>query len=117
MELKITQMRMYHLSKGEVGRFYYEHQDKGFFERLKRFTTSGPLIAMELEHEEAVDRWRRLMGNTYPEKADPFTLRAKYGTKSIWWDRWNSNAVHGSDSEENAKNEINFFFGSNPTTV
>ena len=92
------------LEKTEAEKFYQIHQSKPFYNDLCEYLSSGPIIAMILEKENAVAENRKLMGATDPKKAEDNTLRKKYGI-SI-----DKNSVHGSDSVENAKVEINFFF-------
>ncbi len=92
------------LEKVEAEKFYQIHQSKPFYNDLCEYLSSGPIIAMILEKENAVAENRKLMGATDPKKAEDNTLRKKYGI-SI-----DKNSVHGSDSVENAKVEINFFF-------
>ena len=92
------------LEKAEAEKFYKLHQSKPFYNDLCEYLSSGPIIAMILEKENAVAENRKLMGATDPKKAEDNTLRKKYGI-SI-----DKNSVHGSDSVENAKVEINFFF-------
>ena len=94
------------LEKAEAEKFYQIHQSKPFYNDLCEYLSSGPIIAMILEKENAVAENRKLMGATDPKKAEDNTLRKKYGI-SI-----DKNSVHGSDSVENAKVEINFFFNS-----
>ena len=92
------------LEKAEAEKFYQIHQSKPFYNDLCEYLSSGPIIAMILEKENAVIENRKLMGATDPKKAEDNTLRKKYGI-SI-----DKNSVHGSDSVENAKVEISFFF-------
>ena len=92
------------LEKAEAEKFYQIHQSKPFYNDLCEYLSSGPIIAMILEKENAVAENRKLMGATDPKKAEDNTLRKKYGI-SI-----DKNSVHGSDSVENAKVEISFFF-------
>ena len=92
------------LEKAEAEKFYQIHQSKPFYNDLCEYLSSGPIIAMILEKENAVAENRKLMGATDAKKAEDNTLRKKYGI-SI-----DKNSVHGSDSVENAKVEINFFF-------
>ncbi|MBL9038651.1 MAG: nucleoside-diphosphate kinase [Archangium sp.] len=97
-------VRMQHLSKGEAEGFYAVHKERPFFKDLVSFMTSGPVVIMALEGENAMQKNRDLMGATDPKKATPGTIRADFA-KSI-----DANTVHGSDSVENAKNEIAYFF-------
>ena len=92
------------LEKSEAEKFYQVHQSKPFYNNLCDYLSSGPIIVMLLEKENAVTENRKLMGATDPKYAESGTLREKYGI-SI-----DKNSVHGSDSIENAKIEINFFF-------
>ena len=92
------------ISKSEAEDFYKVHQSKPFYNELCNYLSSGPIIVMILEKESAVKENRKLMGATDPTKAEEGTLRKKYGI-SI-----EKNSVHGSDSIENAKIEIEFFF-------
>ena len=94
------------ISKAEAEEFYKVHQSKPFYSELCNYLSSGPIVVMILEKENAVLENRKLMGATDPSKADEGTLRKKYGI-SI-----DKNSVHGSDSPENAKIEIDFFFKS-----
>ena len=92
------------LEKSDAEKFYKVHQTKPFYNDLCDYLSSGPIVVMALEKENAVADNRKLMGATDPENAESGTLREKYGI-SI-----DKNSVHGSDSVENAKIEINFFF-------
>ena len=92
------------LEKAEAEKFYQIHQSKPFYNELCEYLSSGPIITMVLEKENAVAENRKLMGATDPKNAEDGTLRKKYGI-SI-----DKNSVHGSDSLENAKIEIDFFF-------
>ena len=102
--LKIKQDKKIHLTKDEAAEFYKVHQSKPFYEDLCSYLSSGPIVAMILEGENAVLFNRELMGATDPKKAEDKTIRKLYGI-SI-----DKNSVHGSDSVENAKKEIDFFF-------
>ena len=93
-----------HISKSEAEEFYKVHQSKPFYGELCNYLSSGPIVVMILSKENAVIANRELMGATNPEDAKEGTIRKKYGL-SI-----DKNSVHGSDSEENAKKEIDFFF-------
>jgi nucleoside-diphosphate kinase len=93
-----------HLTKKQAEGFYAVHAGKGFFDELTDFMSSGPCIVMVLEKENAVKAWRDLMGATNPAEAAEGTLRRDFAT-SI-----GENAVHGSDSDENAAIEIAYFF-------
>jgi nucleoside-diphosphate kinase len=96
---------MAHLSKAEAEGFYAVHKERPFFNDLVSFMTSGPVMIQALEGENAVLKNRELMGATNPKEANPGTIRADFA-ESI-----DANAVHGSDSLENAKIEIEYFFG------
>ena len=93
-----------HISKSEAEQFYKVHETKPFYNDLCEYLSSGPIIVIILEKENAVVENRKIMGATDPKNADEGTIRNKYGI-SI-----DKNSVHGSDSVENAKKEINFFF-------
>ena len=100
----ISQEKKIQISKSEAEEFYKVHQSKNFYNELCEYLSSGPIYVMILEKENAVIENRKLMGSTNPKEADEGTIRKKYGL-SI-----DKNSVHGSDSVENAKIEINFFF-------
>jgi nucleoside-diphosphate kinase len=102
--LKIVAARMLHLSKADAEAFYAVHKARPFYADLVAYMTSGPVIAQVLEGENAVLKHRDIMGATDPKKAAPGTIRADLA-ESI-----EHNVVHGSDSAENAANEIAFFF-------
>ncbi len=102
--LKIIAAKMMHLTPSQAGEFYAIHRERPFFNDLVKFMCSGPVIVQALEGENAVAKHREVMGATNPKEAAPGTVRADFA-KSI-----DENAVHGSDSLENAKNEIAFFF-------
>ena len=102
--LKIVKSKKVKVSKEEALEFYKVHQTKPFYDKLCNYLSSGPIVVMILEGENAVSRNRELMGATDPLKAEEGTLRKMYGI-SI-----DKNSVHGSDSIENGKVEINFFF-------
>ena len=103
--LKIVQAKMVHLSKEDAEGFYAVHKERPFFNDLVTFMTSGPVMIQALEGDNAVLKNRELMGATNPQEAAPGTIRADFA-ESI-----DANAVHGSDSLENAKIEIEYFFG------
>lgn len=103
--LKIVQAKMAHLSKEEAEGFYAVHKERPFFNDLVTFMTSGPVMIQALEGDNAVLKNRELMGATNPQEAAPGSIRADFA-ESI-----DANAVHGSDSLENAKIEIDYFFG------
>ena len=100
----IKQEKKIQITKSEAEEFYKVHQSKPFFGELCNYLSSGPIVVMVLEKDNAVLANRKLMGATDPTKAEEGTLRKKYGI-SI-----DKNSVHGSDSLDNAKKEINFFF-------
>ncbi|BAT71095.1 nucleoside-diphosphate kinase [Thermosulfidibacter takaii ABI70S6] len=102
--LKIVAMKMIHLSKKQAEGFYYVHKDKPFFDSLTNYMSSGPIVVMVLEGENAIERWRKLMGATNPENAEEGTIRKRFGLNV------EKNSVHGSDSPESAKYEISYFF-------
>ena len=102
--LKIIKNKKVHITKEEAAEFYKVHQTKPFYQNLCNYLSSGPILVMVLEGEGAVSKNRQLMGATDPLKAENGTLRKMYGL-SI-----DKNSVHGSDSVENAKTEIGFFF-------
>ena len=103
--LKIIQAQMIELSKEEAEGFYEIHKERPFFNDLVSFMISGPVMIQALEGENAVIKNRELMGATNPKEAEPGTIRADFA-ESI-----DANAVHGSDSSENAIIEIDYFFG------
>jgi len=103
--LKIIKAMMVHLSKEEAEGFYAVHKERPFFNDLVKFMTSGPVMIQALEGDNAVLKNRELMGATNPKEADAGTIRADFA------DSIDANAVHGSDSLENAKIEIEYFFG------
>ena len=103
--LKIIKAQMIHLSKEEAEGFYEVHKERPFFNDLVTFMISGPVMIQALEGENAVLMNRELMGATNPKEADAGTIRADFA------DSIDANAVHGSDSLENAKIEIEYFFG------
>jgi len=104
--LKILDSKKIHISKEEASEFYKEHQSKPFYDELCKYLSSSPIFVMILEGENAVTLNRKLMGATNPKEADSNTIRKLYGI-SI-----DKNSVHGSDSADNAKKEISFFFKS-----
>ena len=104
--LNIKDSKKIHISKDEASEFYKVHQSKPFYNDLCLYLSSGPIIVMILEGENAILANRKLMGSTNPKDAEQNTIRKLYGI-SI-----DKNSVHGSDSIENAKKEIEFFFKS-----
>jgi len=107
--LKVVASRMIHLDAQKAGGFYAEHKERGFFKDLVAFMTSGPIVVQVLEGENAVALNRQLMGATNPKEAAKGTIRADFASTI------DANAVHGSDSVESAKREINYFF--TPTEI
>ena len=102
--LKVLKSKKVHITKEEAAEFYKVHQTKPFYKNLCNYLSSGPIVVMVLEGEGAVFKNRQIMGATDPLKAEEGTLRKMYGL-SI-----DKNSVHGSDSAESAKTEIDFFF-------
>ena len=102
--LSIKENKKIHVTKEEAAEFYKVHQSKPFYDDLCIYLSSGPIVVMILEGENAVSKNRKLMGSTDPKNAEANTIRKLYGV-SI-----DKNSVHGSDSIENAKKEIDFFF-------
>ncbi|HLN54536.1 MAG TPA: nucleoside-diphosphate kinase [Bacteroidales bacterium] len=103
---EITALRMVQLTRTQAESFYEVHKGKPFYEGLVEFMTSGPVVVMILKHDNAVDEFRKIIGSTDPAKAEPGTIRNLFGVSV------QMNAVHGSDSDENAERESNFFFSS-----
>jgi len=101
---KIKAMKMVKLTREKAEQFYEIHKDRPFFEGLCVFMSSGPVVALILEKEDAVKKYRAFIGATNPEDAHEGSIRKLYGTNV------QQNAVHGSDSDENAKIESKFFF-------
>ena len=102
--LEVKETKKIHITKEEAAEFYKVHQAKPFYNDLCSYLSSGPIIAMILEGKDAVTSNRKIMGATDPKKAEDNTIRKLFGI-SI-----DKNSVHGSDSLENAKKEIDFFF-------
>jgi nucleoside-diphosphate kinase len=103
----ITGLRMQHLTATQAGDFYSIHRDKPFYDGLVEFMTSGPLVAVRLEAEDACRRVREFVGTTDPQQAAPGTIRADFGTSV------RTNAVHASNPDEDVKQELDFFFADN----
>ena len=101
---KVRGLKLIHMSRKEAEGFYAVHRERPFFAGLTEFMSSAPCVVMALEKEGAVKAWRDLMGATDPAKADEGTLRKVFGGSL------GENAVHGSDSDENAAIEISYFF-------
>jgi nucleoside-diphosphate kinase len=102
---RIAGLRMIRLGKAEAEGFYAVHRGKPFFSSLTAFMSSGPAVVMVLEREEAIAKWREIMGATNPANAAPGTLRKELATSV------ERNIVHGSDAPETAAFEIAYFFG------
>ena len=103
-DIKIIAQKRIKLSKEKAEGFYDVHKDKPFFSDLIEYMTSGPVVIQILTSENAVKKYRDVMGSTNPENADEGIIRKAYGLNI------QENSVHGSDSEENAKKEIEYFF-------
>jgi len=101
---QIRALRMVNLSKEDAKGFYIVHKGKPFYESLTDFMSSGPAVVMMLEREDAIAKWREVMGATDPAKAGPGTIRRAFGF-SI-----ENNAVHGSDARETSEWELGYFF-------
>ena len=101
---RIVAMKKTRLTEERVGQFYEVHKERGFYQDLVRYMSSGAIVPMILEKENAVADFRKLIGATNPANAEEGTIRKKFA-KSI-----EANAIHGSDSDENAEIEGNFFF-------
>lgn len=101
---RVRALRMLRLDAETAGAFYAVHRERPFFESLVRFMTSGPCIPMVLEREDAVAQLRKIIGATDPKEAEPGTVRALFAESK------ERNAIHASDSDENARQEISFFF-------
>jgi nucleoside-diphosphate kinase len=101
---KITAMKYTQLTPKRAGQFYDVHKERPFYNDLVKYMSSGPIVAIILEKENAIEDFRKLIGNTDPAKAEPGTIRNLFA-KSI-----DANAIHGSDSDANADIEGNFFF-------
>lgn len=100
----ISAMRLFRLTRLQAENFYAIHKEKPFYEGLINFMTSGPVVVAILEKEKAVSEYRKLIGHTDPNKAKPGTIRKMFA------ESMEKNAVHGSDSDENAAKECDFFF-------
>jgi nucleoside-diphosphate kinase len=101
---RIIGMKMLHITKAQAEGFYAVHVNRPFFESLTNFMSSGPIVVIALEKEEAIADYRKLMGTTDPAKADEGTIRKK------WAANIEHNAVHGSDAEDTARFELSYFF-------
>ncbi len=101
---EIAALKMLYINRQQAEEFYAVHRERPFYPGLVEFMSSGPVVVMVLRHENAVEEFRRVIGTTDPAKADRGTIRAEFGTNV------QKNAVHGSDSPENALREAGFFF-------
>lgn len=102
--LRVIGLRLVHLAEAQARAFYAVHKDRPFFNDLVKFMTSGPAVVMAIEGENAIARYREIMGPTDSKKAPAGTIRNKYGTDI------EKNAVHGSDGPDTARAELAFFF-------
>lgn len=103
-KFKILRLEKIHLTKLQAQKFYAIHKERPFFKDLVEYMTSGPVITLALEKENAIKDWRKLMGATNPSEAEVGTIRKMFGKDKT------HNAAHGSDSEKSAQEEIKFFF-------
>jgi len=103
-ELSLVTLKMLHLGKEQAEGFYQVHRERPFFQALTTFMSEGPAVVLVLEGEEAIARWRRMMGATDPAKADEGTIRRRFG-ESI-----ERNCTHGSDAPDTAAFELSYFF-------
>jgi nucleoside-diphosphate kinase len=101
---EISALRMVSMTVAQARAFYEVHKERPFYPDLVEFMTSGPVVVMVLKHENAVEEFRKLIGATDPAKAEPGTIRKRFAVSV------QMNAVHGSDSDENAERESSFFF-------
>jgi len=101
---RIRAMKMLHLTQGEAQGFYHVHKERPFFGSLVTFMTEGPIVAMVLESDNAIEKLRKVMGATDPGKAENGTIRKQFGTNI------ERNAIHGSDGPDTAAFEISYFF-------
>ncbi|MCZ6819947.1 MAG: nucleoside-diphosphate kinase [Calditrichaeota bacterium] len=108
---KILAMKMVRLSNGTVGEFYAVHRERPFYGELVEFMSSGTAVTIALEKENAVAEFRKLIGATDPDEADPGTIRKDFAESK------GNNIVHGSDSVENGRHEIGFFFSEKELVV
>lgn len=107
--LRIIASKMLQMQRSDAEQFYATHRERGFFQPLIEYMISGPILVMVLEGENAVDRYRRVLGATHPERAAQGTIRQLYGIHDPD-SRVLRNAAHGSDNRTTAQWEINFFF-------
>ena len=110
-QLRIIAQKRIKLSKKQAESFYSIHNDKPFFNDLIEYMTSEPVIVQVLEGNDAVEKYRKIMGSTNPDNAEAGTIRKEYALNI------QENSVHGSDSDENAKIEIEFFFNNNEILI
>ena len=103
-DFKILGLKLIRMTKSQAEGFYEIHKDKPFFSELTEFMSSGKCVVIALKKEDAVNKWRELIGATDPAEADEGTIRKDYASSL------GENAVHGADSNENAAREISFFF-------
>lgn len=103
---EIAAMRMLQITRHQAEEFYAVHRERSFYHDLVEFMISGPVVVLVIRHDNAVEEFRKLIGSTDPAKADKGTVRARFATNV------QMNAVHGSDSPENAARETSFFFSS-----
>jgi nucleoside-diphosphate kinase len=101
---RIRSMKMLHLTEAQAQGFYYVHKERPFFGSLVNFMTEGPIVAMVLEADNAIEKLRKVMGATDPAKADAGTIRKQFGSNI------ERNAIHGSDGPDTAAFEIGYFF-------
>lgn len=101
---RILGLKMLEITKQQAEGFYAVHADKPFFDSLTNFMSSGPIVVLALEKENAISDLRKLMGSTNPAHAEPGTIRNK------WADSIERNAIHGSDAEDTARFELSYFF-------
>ena len=109
--LRIIAQKRIKLTKEQAEGFYHIHKDKPFFNDLINYMTSQAVIIQVLEGDNAVEKYRRIMGSTDPENAESGTIRKEFALNI------QENSVHGSDSDENAKKEINYFFNENEIII
>jgi nucleoside-diphosphate kinase len=102
--LRISALKLMHLTRAQAERFYEVHKERPFYRSLCDYMTSGPVVISVLAGENAIVRWRDLMGATDPAKAEPGTIRRDFGQNI------EQNATHGSDAPETAAREVSFFF-------
>jgi len=101
---RIRALKMLHLTEAQAQGFYHVHKERPFFGSLVKFMTEGPIVAMVLESENAIEKLRKVMGSTDPGKADNGTIRKQFGTNI------ERNSIHGSDGPDTAAFEISYFF-------